>query len=140
MTENNLTTRLMVDDDLPEVLAMVHALASHHGDLCTLSIENLAHEAKEWHRIIVACVGDDVVGYASLLPMGQLQFGARGMDMHHLFVAEDSRRCGVGRALIAASIALCKDLSCKYLTVGTHPENASAALVYLAFLRSRSRW
>jgi ribosomal protein S18 acetylase RimI-like enzyme len=128
----NITTRTMIDDDLPAVLEMVHALAAHHGDACTLTLEGLAQEAREWHRIIVAVKGAEVVGYASLLPMAQLQFGVRGMDIHHLFVAERHRRCGAGRALIDASIALSADLLCRYLTVGTHPDNSAAAQMYLA--------
>lgn len=81
MSELSVTTRMIGQDDLPVVLGMVQALAAHHGDACTLTLESLAHEARDWHRIIVACVGGVVVGYAALLPMGQLQFGVRGMDM-----------------------------------------------------------
>ena len=64
--------------------------------------------------------------------MGQLQFGVRGMDMQHLFVVAHNRGCGVGRTLIDASIELSKQLSCKFLTVGTHPDNTAAAQIYLA--------
>lgn len=132
MTHQDLTTRMFDSRDLPAVLVMVHALAAHHGDKSSLTQEDLALEARDWHRIIVACAGTKVVGYAALLSMGQLQFGVRGMDMHHLFVATEHRGCGVGHALIEASIVLSKQLSCKYLTVGTHPDNTTAAQVYLA--------
>jgi ribosomal protein S18 acetylase RimI-like enzyme len=132
MTQQKVTTRQMIESDLPAVLGMVHALAAHHGDTSTITLDELAQEARDWHRLIVACAGSEVVGYAALLPMGQLQFGARGMDMHHLFVAAAHRGCGIGRALIDASVSLSKQLNCKYLTVGTHPENITAAQVYFA--------
>jgi ribosomal protein S18 acetylase RimI-like enzyme len=131
MTHLKLTTRQPIESDLPAVLDMIHALAAHHGDTSTLTLEGLSQEARGWHCIIVACAGPDVVGYAALLQMGQLQFGVRGTDMHHLFVVTAHRGRGVGRALIDASIAVSKQLNCKYLTVGTHPDNAAAAKVYL---------
>jgi ribosomal protein S18 acetylase RimI-like enzyme len=132
MTDHELTTRMLSSGDLPSVLEMIHALAAHHGDSSTLTQDELAQEARDWQRIIVACVGCKVIGYAALLPMGQLQFGVRGMDMHHLFVAAEHRGRGVGRALIDASVVLSKQLSCRYLTVGTHPDNFAAAQTYLA--------
>ena len=52
--------------------------------------------------------------------------------MHHLLLGAAHRGCGVGHALIDASVSLSKRLNCKYLTVGTHPENIAAAQVYLA--------
>jgi GNAT superfamily N-acetyltransferase len=63
--------------------------------------------------------------------MGQLQFGVRGMDLHHLFVKHELRGQGVGPALIDAAIGLSKAMSCQYLTVGTHVDNKVAAQVYL---------
>jgi len=132
MTHLKLTTSQPIESDLPAVLDMIHALAAHHGDTSTLTLEGLSQEARGWHCIIVACAGQDVVGCAASLPMGQLQFGVRGMDMQHLFVVAAHRGRGVGRALIDASIAVSKQLNCKYLTVGTHPDNAAAAQVYLA--------
>ena len=68
--------------------------------------------------MLVATIDEKVVAYASLMPVGQLQFGVRGMDMHHLFVLKEHRGVGVGRALINASLELSKQLSCKYMTVG----------------------
>ena len=73
----------------------------------------LVLEHAEWHHLLVATIGEQVVAYASLMPIGQLQFGARGMDMHHLFVLKEHRGAGVGRALINASLELSKQLSCK---------------------------
>lgn len=132
MTDQQIKTRKAREADLPKVLEMIHALATHHDDVSTLTLQTLTQEAREWLRILVACDGADVVGYAALVPLAQLQFGVRGLDIHHLFVDAPFRQRGVGRALIKASIALGNELSCKYLTVGTHPNNIEAPRVYIA--------
>lgn len=60
----------------------------------------------------------------------QLQFGARGMDMHHLFIDPAFRRQGVGRSLVDACKLEAASLSCRYLAVGTHPDNHEAQAFY----------
>ncbi len=129
-----ISIRPVREDDLPDLHRMVTALAAHHGDVATLTLDALRDDTigeSPWLYVLVAQV-EGLVGYAALCPMTQLQFGVRGMDMHHLFVRADMRRCGVGRALIDASMRLTRDLGCRFMTVGTHPENAEAAKVYLA--------
>ncbi|MEW9918272.1 N-acetyltransferase family protein [Marimonas sp. MJW-29] len=131
----HLIVRPITPDDLTAVLFMVRALAAHHEDIATLTPETLARDAlgdPPWMRVLVTERRGDLVGYAALCPLAQLQFGVRGMDMHHLFVAEQARGSGVGRALIDASLALCRAEGCRYMTVGTHPENTAAAAVYRA--------
>ena len=81
---------------------------------------------------MVAEQGTMLVGYGTLCPLVQLQFGARGMDMHHLFVMPQVRRSGVGAALIAACLDHAKDHHCAYMTVGTDPDNSAAQEVYRA--------
>ena len=126
--------RMMRDEDITETLGMIHALAVHHGDVATVTEQELRRDAlgnAPWIRVLVAEQAT-LVGYAVLCPLTQLQFGVRGMDMHHLFVVPASRGSGVGRALIAASLAQAKAEGCRYVTVGTHPQNAAAAQVYRA--------
>ena len=132
MASTEVLTRVALKSDLPFVLEMIHGLAEHHGDGSTVTLEQLEVEAHDWHHLLVATIDEKVVAYASLMPVGQLQFGVRGMDMHHLFVLKEHRGVGVGRALINASLELSKQLSCKYMTVGTHPDNTATAEVYLA--------
>lgn len=132
MASTELFTRIAEKMDLPFVLKMVHGLADHHGDDSTVTLEQLEVEAHDWHHLLVAILDEKVVAYASLMPVGQLQFGVRRMDMHHLFVDKKHRGVGVGRALINASLELSKQLSCKCMTVGTHPDNTAAGEVYLA--------
>ena len=132
---DDLTIRPVTEEDLPSVLNMIRALAAHHDDTPTVTLETLRRDAlgdAPWLIVLVAEAQGRLVGYAGLCPLAQLQFGVRGMDMHHLFVAEGQRGSGVGRALIDAAIARSKALGCRYMTVGTHPDNEKAAEVYRA--------
>ena len=134
MVENPVV-RAIQADDLPAVLSMVGALAEHHGDKAMLSAQDLARDclgAQPWVRVLVAEVGGSLKGYAALVPLVQLQFGVRGMDMHHLFVAQGFRGMGIGRALIRGCIEAAQAAGCRYMTVGTHPDNEPAAAIYLA--------
>ncbi|QFT57886.1 Aminoglycoside N(6')-acetyltransferase type 1 [Sulfitobacter sp. THAF37] len=120
---------------------MVRALAAYHGDTASLTPEDLARDtlgAAPWLTLLVAEGAEGLVGYAALFPLAQLQFGVRGMDMHHLFVRQERRRCGVARALVAASVTFAQGRGCRFLAVGTDPDNTAAQRTYdnLGFTRA----
>ena len=130
-----LTIRPAKRTDLPALLDMVQALARHHGDDSTATIDTLARDlfgSDRWARGLIACKGPDPLGYALLCPLLRAQYGQRGMDLHHLFVVGHTRRQGVGRALIAAAQTTAQTAGASYLSVGTHPNNLAAAAVYQA--------
>lgn len=123
--------RPLQDADLPHVLQMIHALAAHHGDCAPVSEADLRRDAlgpHPWVHVLVA-QGE---GYCALHGQAQLQFGVRGMEVHHLFVEPSARGCGVGRALMAAAQGHAQALGCRYLTVGTHRDNLAAQAMYRA--------
>ena len=127
--------RPMTVHDVPAVLDMIRDLAAHHGDTPTVTQETLRRDAlgeAPWYKVLVADREGMLRGYAVLIPLAQVQFGVRGMDMHHLFVRRQSRGAGVGRRLIDGSKDWCRRAGCRYLAVGTHPDNAAAAQVYRA--------
>ena len=129
----DMTIRPMVAIDLPQVVEMAHALAAHHRDCATLDVATLERDALgavPWVTVLVAQWSTGLVGYAALLPLAQLQFGARGMDMQNLFVQHRARGQGVGAALVEGCEAHAKALGCRYLAVGTHPDNTAAQRVY----------
>jgi ribosomal protein S18 acetylase RimI-like enzyme len=110
---------------------MVHALAAHHGDAPSVTMDDLRRDAlgpQPWIRVLIA----EGAGYAAMCPLVQLQYGVRGMDLHHLYVGEQVRGRGIGRALIDASLEVARGLGCRYMTVGTDPENVAAQAVYRA--------
>jgi phosphinothricin acetyltransferase len=100
---------------------MVHDLAAHHGDVPTIDVEMLKRDAlgdAPWLTVLVAERAGVLLGYAALCRMAQMQFGARGMDMHHLFVARAHRGQGVGAALITASVKAAKAQDCRFVIPG----------------------
>lgn len=128
-----ITIRKMAKGDVPEVVTMISALATCHDDQPNIDAERLVRDAlgtHPWATVLVADGGSQLVGYAALLPMAQLQFGARGMDMHHLFVCRDARGNGVGAALVRGCQAEARDRECSFMTVGTHPDNHKAGRFY----------
>ncbi|WP_299282673.1 GNAT family N-acetyltransferase [uncultured Tateyamaria sp.] len=127
------TIRPVDPADIPALHMMICALAAHHGDTPNINPTHLRRDVLgtcPWYTVLVAEQDAALIGYAALLPLGQLQFGARGMDMHHLFVRDHRRGQGVGAALVSASQAHCRKVGCTVLTVGTHPDNAKAARFY----------
>lgn len=127
--------RHAIPDDLPELLAMVHALAAHHGDTSLLTSDVLSRDlfdSSPWITALVATTNMGLSGYAVLTPILQLQFGVRGMDVHHLYVKPACRGAGIGRALLDASVAYANTQSCVFLSVGTDPGHHAAQAFYLA--------
>ncbi|MEM8653814.1 MAG: GNAT family N-acetyltransferase [Pseudomonadota bacterium] len=135
-----ITIRKMTGVDVPQVIKMIAGLAACHDDQPDIDAERLARDAlgpHPWATVLVADGGSQLLGYAALLPMAQLQFGVRGMDMHHLFVCRDARGNGVGTALVRACRSEAEAQNCAYMTVGTHPDNHKAGRFYerAGFLR-----
>ena len=127
------TIRPATPADMPEVLAMVQALAHHHGDTATASLETLSRDLfgpHPWATTLVAHKTGPLIGYATLTRSVQMQTGRRGMDLHHLFVVETARNSGTGKALIAAAVALASSEDVAQLTVSTAPDNPKAAALY----------
>tara|TARA_R110002049_G_scaffold117332_4_gene270742 strand:+ start:3782 stop:4228 length:447 start_codon:yes stop_codon:yes gene_type:complete len=125
--------RSATEHDLRQVLDMAHALAAFHGDAATLTLDALKRDTlgpAPWVTLLVAEGVRGLRGYAALCPMVQLHFGVRGMDVHHLFVCDTSRGQGVGKALLQGAIACAKASDCRYITVGTDPDNRRAQAFY----------
>lgn len=121
-------------DDANRIAEMVGQLAVHHGDTPTVTPDDISRDIagpQPWLHILVAEADGALIGYAALCSLIRLQFGQRGMDLHHLFVDPAHRSRGIGRSLVAASIARARALTCSYLSVGTHPENHAAQSFYV---------
>lgn len=119
--------------DLAALLAMVVALTEHHHDVARVTIESLERDffgPVVWYHGLVAVQDATVVGYAAALPLGRLGYGARGLDLHHLFVTPEARHLGIGRALVQGVEDLGRNLGCSYVIIGTHPDNLAAQDYY----------
>ncbi|MFE3838144.1 GNAT family N-acetyltransferase [Pseudogemmobacter sonorensis] len=120
-------------EDAERIVQMVGALARHHGDTPGLTVEALLRDISgtaPWLHLLVAEAGGELAGYAALCGQSRLQFGWRGMDIHHLFTEARFRGRGIGQGLVRAAGIRAAELSCSYLTVGTHPENLRAQAFY----------
>lgn len=119
--------------DLAALLAMVVALTEHHHDVARITIESLERDffgPVVWYHGLVAVQDATVVGYAAALPLGRLGYGARGLDLHHLFVIPEARHLGIGRALVRGIEDLGRNQCCSYVIIGTHPDNVAAQVYY----------
>lgn len=119
--------------DLAVLLDMVGALTQHHGDVARVTLTSLERDffgPAPWYHGLVAVQDAKVVGYAAALPLGRLGYGARGLDLHHLFVQPDARGLGIGRALVLGVEDLGRRLDCSYVIIGTHPDNVAAQAYY----------
>ncbi|MFN8680301.1 N-acetyltransferase family protein [Paracoccus sp. P2] len=121
--------------DTERIVEMAGKLADHHGDTPTLTADDLIRDISgenPWLYVLVAEADGELVGYVALCRLIRLQFGLRGMDIHHLFTEAPFRGRGAGHGLVEASKITARALSCSYMTVGTHPDNHKAQAFYEA--------
>ena len=89
-----VTIRCAKQRDLPELREMIAELAAHHGDAAPITPEQLERDLfgrTPWITALVAEAGNRLIGYAILVPIYRAAEGARGMELHHLFVRPESR-------------------------------------------------
>ncbi len=113
---------------------MVQALAHHHDDVPAVTLSTLRRDlfaVEPWVITLVAGDSDRLDGYATLVKLARFQNGARGLDLHHLYVHHDRRGLGIGLALVMAAKQRAMVLGCSYMTVSTHPENRTAQAWYV---------
>jgi ribosomal protein S18 acetylase RimI-like enzyme len=119
--------------DLPQLVALIRALAAHHDDAATVTEATLARDLfgpQIWLQMLVSDANGALDAYLALSHLARLQWGQRGMDIHHLYVAESQRGSGLGAAMIAAAIALARAQDCSYLTVTALETNPKAQAFY----------
>ena len=125
--------RPAIPADLPQLVAMVRALAAHHGDDAQITEATLARDLfgpQPWIQVLVAEGETHLTGYAALTQLARLQHGQRGLDIHHLFVVADQRGTGLGKALIAAVLDHARAQDCAYVTVSALEANTAARAFY----------
>jgi len=82
----------------------------------------------------------ELVGYACLYWHFTSLVPAETVLMNDLFVVEQARGRGVGRALIEASAAVARERGAHHLEWQTAPDNAPARRLYDATGAERSEW
>ncbi len=119
--------------DLPELNAMIAALARHHGDASAMTPEKLERDLfgpMPWIQALVADAGEGLIGYAILVPLYRADEGKRGMDLHHLFVRDGHRGNGIGQHLVDRAREIARQAGCDYLSVSAATGNVAAHRFY----------
>ncbi|HEX5713321.1 MAG TPA: GNAT family N-acetyltransferase [Solirubrobacterales bacterium] len=84
--------------------------------------------------------GGAIVGYACLYWHFSSTKAAESVLMNDLFVSDEARGEGVGRALIEASAAIARERGAACLQWSTAPDNARAQALYDSTGAERSEW
>ncbi|MGL4198649.1 MAG: GNAT family N-acetyltransferase [Allorhizobium sp.] len=120
--------------DLPELNAMIQALALHHGDASAMTAEVLERDLfgpLPWIQALVADSGEEgLIGYAILVPLYKAQEGKRGMELHHLFVRDGQRGNGIGQHLVDRAKQIARASGCDFLSVSAATGNFAAHRFY----------
>ncbi|MBB4063504.1 GNAT family N-acetyltransferase [Gellertiella hungarica] len=120
-------------EDLPVLAAMVTELAAHHGDSACLSegaLERDLFGPTPWIRALIAESAGHAMGYAILTPVYRANEGARGMEIHQLYVRPTFRSQGIGQSLVSIAREEARRLGCSYMTVGAATGNFRAHRFY----------
>jgi GNAT superfamily N-acetyltransferase len=120
--------------DLPRIHEMICALSAFHGDEATVTMERLEDVlfTSGLSTAFVAREGDALIGYAGLNFTTEIHSGRTRIDIHHLFIEENHRAKGVGRALITTAKELGRAQGAKGVTIVTAPNNETAQAAYRA--------
>ena len=119
--------------DLPELNQMIALLAAHHGDAAAMTPDKLQRDLfgpMPWIQALVADAGEELIGYAILVPLYRAQEGKRGMDLHHLFVRDGHRGHGIGQHLVSRARDCAIAQGCDYLSVAAATGNFAAHRFY----------
>jgi GNAT superfamily N-acetyltransferase len=90
--------------------------------------------------LLGARAGGEFVGYACLYWHFTSLLAAETVLMNDLFVVEEARGRGVGRALIEAGAAVARERGAAYLEWATAPDNVTAQRLYDSTGAVRSEW
>ena len=83
-------------------------------------------------RVLIAEEAGEALGYALFFPSYDTDHAARGFYLQDLYVREEARRRGVGRALMAALAQACRADGGRYVFWNARAENAAGLAFYRA--------
>lgn len=123
--------RAMRADDWPQVSAIYSVgIATGHATFQT--------EIPDWetwdkghhaHSRLVACVGDDIVGWSALSPVSMRRVYA-GVAEESIYIAENARGKGVGKQLLTALVVESERNGIWTLQTSIFPENVASVRLH----------
>ncbi len=119
--------------DVPDLLSMIRKLCAFHGDPCHMGLADTQTRLIDGTlTTLIARASGVAAGYAVLEPRWRPMNTGDLLDIAHLFVEEPLRGRGIGKALIKAARDHASQAAACDLTIGTAPDNPSAAAAYRA--------
>jgi GNAT superfamily N-acetyltransferase len=97
-------------------------------------------EGSEEGRMLGAWIGDDLAGFACLYWHKSSLSAADTVLMNDLYVDQDHRGGGIGRALIEAAADVARERGIGILEWATAPDNERAQRLYDSLGANRSEW
>ena len=128
-----VTIRAAKGRDLAELAEMIAELAAHHGDTAAVTPEQLERDLfgrMPWITALVAEADGELIGYTILVPLYRAQQGARGMELHQLYVRPAHRGTGIGRHLVGKAREQARMAGATYLSVSAATGNFQAHRFY----------
>jgi GNAT superfamily N-acetyltransferase len=104
--EPALVLRPASEADIPEIHALIHALAEYENappgavPVTESDLREALFGSPRAVEVLLACIGSQVAGYAMFFHNFSSWRGRRGIFLEDLFVRPEMRRRGIGRALL----------------------------------------
>jgi ribosomal protein S18 acetylase RimI-like enzyme len=140
-----VNVRLATRGEADEVASLIAGFRDFYGETEPLDgqIAQLVGELIEDDRSEFLLAGDPAVGVAQLRFRPSVWTGTEDAWLEDLFVVEDARRGGAGRALAQACIERARSRGCKRIQLDVNERNSAALALYESLgFRSASpgRW
>jgi GNAT superfamily N-acetyltransferase len=136
----------VAESDLPELLPLMRAYCDFYrvsppdDSLVSLSHALIADPEREGVQLLARDEAGRAVGFASVYWSWDTLVAGRVGILHDLFVIADVRGGGIGRALIAAALAECRQRGAVKLGWQTARDNHRARRLYEHVGARRDEW
>ncbi|WP_236728536.1 GNAT family N-acetyltransferase [Mycolicibacterium obuense] len=135
----------MGESDLPDLMPLMRGYCDFYrvdpddADL-TAMMRALIADPREGLQLIARDEAGAAVGFATVFWTWQTLYAARVGVLNDLFVTEQTRGTGAGRALIDRCLQLCRERGAQKLVWETAPDNVTAQRLYDGIGAEKSSW
>jgi ribosomal protein S18 acetylase RimI-like enzyme len=136
----------VAEGDLPELLPLMRAYCDFYGvgpsddDLLGMSRALIADPQSEGVQLLARDSSGAGLGFATVFWYWQTLSAARTGLMNDLYVVPEARGRGIGRALIEACRARCRERGAKSLVWETAHDNETAQALYRSLGAKEESW
>lgn len=140
-----LTITSVDESDLADLMPLMRGYCDFYrvdptdADL-TAMMRALIADPREGVQLIARDEAGAAVGFATVFWTWQTLYAARVGVLNDLFVTEQARGTGAGRALISRCLDLCRERGAQKLVWETAPDNVTAQRLYDGIGAEKSSW